>query len=155
MGGSIPQTSTSPAPREPALLPDPPAFFGSATRTIATARWTVPLLMTSWICALGMQGVLDATFAMIGLAVAGLAMGLGELWLKQRQAALVETAQALSRYAECTLGQDHELTCRARSILERARRDNLIAHDAGMGTQTEEILRYAWELVRVEHRAHR
>lgn len=132
---------------DPLVLPDPPRFLGPGSRTIATAKWTAPLLIGGWFSALALQGVLSLPLLMVGTGL-GLTLAAGsELWLRHRKRTLKRVARALSRYAERALGPQHELTGRARALSRHAAQSE--EEGTGSTTNLEEGLRYTWELVRL------
>ncbi len=118
-----------------------PDFRGPTYGWVAGARWAVPLSSLGVGYALALQG--HPTVLFIAGLISGAWVAGCELSLSRRRAAVQKSAEALYRYARSRLGEEHELTIRAKTAAEKARGIS----DGQTATQLEEGLAYTWELL--------
>jgi hypothetical protein len=132
-------------------LPDLPRLLGPSHQLLGAIRWALPLLTSGIYASLAIQGALPrAGFLLAGISLTvGIAGGAHATLLRRRRR-LLALARQLERYAERTVGREHELRRRAMQtvdLLER-RALRLSAVDPNATTATEQRLRYTRELLR-------
>ncbi len=118
-----------------------PDFRGPTYGWVAGARWAVPMATLGVGYALALQG--HPTVLFVAGLVSGAWVAACELSLSRRRLAVQRSAEALYRYARSRLGEEHELTVRAKTAAQKAE----TIKDGQMATQLEEGLSYTWELL--------